>query len=395
MFTCTYGICLCILNLGLREIRDLSVRCDNAEEGCLWEGTVGTVGTSEDHMTKCDFTLVSCPNKCNIGTSDLQLTRKTLADHLQTKCPHRQHHCEWCGEKGTYASIMEEHDQVCEKRLTSCPNSGCAMTMERWRVSEHITNVCRLTEVNCKYHNIGCDVRMVRMCIEQHEEEDDKRHLQVALEKNEKFSGTIFQMFKDISLLKDTISSQEGAVASLKKTTSSLIGEMSLLESDVILQNDNFFTFKLTEYADKVLHSATFYSKPFYTSPCGYRMCVRVDPGGIIDGAGTHVSVYSMLVEGLHDRDLKWPFVGSVTVELLNQLADNDHHSMAIPFKRTDNVRVGSSLGYHTFIPHSKLSCSRNTQYLVKNSLYIRATVDIQNHKQWLDCTRMLSFNSL
>ena len=392
MLTCIYGIPLCLSNLGLREIRDLSVRCDNAEEGCIWEGTVGTL---EDHMTKCDFTPVSCPKRCNIGAGDIQLTRKTLADHLQTKCPNRDHHCKCCGEKGTYASIVEEHDQVCIKKLVSCPNSGCAMTMERWRVSEHITDVCKLTVVNCKYHNIGCDVRMMRTCIEQHEEENDKYHFQVALEKNEKLNSTIFQMFKDISMLKDTtdsqgktlsslkesISSQEGAIAGLKKTT-------SLLKSDFILQNDNFFTFKLTEYTDKVLHSASFYSEPFYTSLRGYRMCIRVEPGGDNDGEGTHVSVYSMLLGGHHDRDLKWPFVGSVTVELLNQLADHDHHSMAIPFKRTDNNKVGSAWGYHTFIPHSKLSRSRNTQYLVKNTLYFRATVDVQNHKQWLDGTK-------
>ena len=64
-------------------------------------------------MIKCEFTLVSCPNKCEVEGDDLQLIRKVLDDHLKTTCPNRDYECEDCGEKGTYASIMEEHDQVC------------------------------------------------------------------------------------------------------------------------------------------------------------------------------------------------------------------------------------------------------------------------------------------
>ena len=46
-------ICLySVLTLGHREIQALGVRC--VERDCGWEGTVGTL---EDHMTKCDFTM--------------------------------------------------------------------------------------------------------------------------------------------------------------------------------------------------------------------------------------------------------------------------------------------------------------------------------------------------
>ena len=44
---------------GHRDIQAIGVRCTNAESGCDWEGTVGTL---EDHVTKCEFTLVQCPN---------------------------------------------------------------------------------------------------------------------------------------------------------------------------------------------------------------------------------------------------------------------------------------------------------------------------------------------
>ena len=59
-------------------------------------------------------------------------------------------------------------------------------------------------------------------------------------------------------------------------------------------------------------------------------MCIRVDPSGTSDKG--HVSMFSQLACGVYDDNLTWPFLGTVTVELLNQLADANHHSMVIPF---------------------------------------------------------------
>ena len=117
------------------------MRCDNVGRGCYWEGSVETL---DDHVTKCEFTLVSCPNKCEVEGNDLQLMRNVLDDHLKTKCPNRDYECEDCGEKGTYASITEEHDQMCANKLVPCLNTECTVTMERGKFMEHI---CMFTEV--------------------------------------------------------------------------------------------------------------------------------------------------------------------------------------------------------------------------------------------------------
>ena len=34
------------------------------------------------------------------------------------------------------------------------------------------------------------------------------------------------------------------------------------------------------------------------------------------------------MAEGRNDSKLKWPFIGSVKIELLNQLEDGNHHMM-------------------------------------------------------------------
>ncbi len=62
--------------LGRREIRELPVKCDSMERGCQW---VGTVGTLEEHMGVCQFTLVPCPKKCKDDNGIQE--RSTTAPH--------------------------------------------------------------------------------------------------------------------------------------------------------------------------------------------------------------------------------------------------------------------------------------------------------------------------
>ena len=266
------------------------MRCDNVGRGCYWEGSVGTL---DDHVTKCEFTLVSCPNKCEVEGDDLELIRKVFDDHLKTKCPNRDYECEDCGEKGTYASITEEHDQVCANKLVPCLNTECTVTMEHGKFMEHI---CMFTEVACKYHNIGCNVRKVRMHMKQHEEEDDKAHLHLALEKIVKLdsmvslsqsenASLIATVVHDISSLKDTttslikkldntvsssngnitslrasLSSVEKTTTSLDKTTTSLKQTTTSLKKDVDVINKRMsFTFKMSDYSLRKAENQTLF----------------------------------------------------------------------------------------------------------------------------------------
>ena len=134
-----------------------------------------------------------------------------------------------------------------------------------------------------------------------------------------------------------------------------------------------------------------FYSEPFYTSPGGYKMCVSVYPNGHNAAQGSHVSVYLKLLEGPNDESLHWPFMGTVEFKLLNQLTDNGHHVRTFTLDTDHNSRPGSYRGHTTFLPHSKLShdSARNTQYLMEDILYFRATVTTKviEHRPWLITT--------
>jgi len=54
----------------------------------------------------------------------------------------------------------------------------------------------------------------------------------------------------------------------------------------------------------------------------------------IHDGEDIHVSVHSFLMKGPHDYVIEqsghWPLMGTFTMELLDQINDNDHHSQKL-----------------------------------------------------------------
>ena len=329
------------------------MRCVSMERGCQWTGTIDTL---DKHIDTCQFALVPCPNKCedDKGAGQLHLMRRDLDDHFKTKCPKRNYECQHCGEKGTYASITEDHDKVCDKKIVPCPNkgSGCPLSMERGKTKQHVRSVCDYTEVACAYESLGCAVRMLRKDAEKHKREARERHMDLAL---------------------DTVSSRE--------------------EQHKTLSEGEAMVFKLPGYASKKEKNENFYSPPFYTSSGGYRMHIRVDANG---RGRTHVSVFTELLEGGYDDQLHWPFLGTVTYELLNQLADDKHHSRVVTFDASDDMQVGSCKGYPKFLPHSSLSHdpATNTQYLLDDTLYFRVSVKVANHKPWLVCTDKINMDS-
>ena len=326
------------------------------ERGCRWTGTIGTL---DNHIATCQFALVPCPNKCedDKGAGEMHLMRRDLAKHLEIKCPKRAYECQHCGERGTYASITEDHDKVCDKKLVPCPNkgSGCPLSMERGKTKQHVRSVCDYTEVACAYESLGCAVKMLRKDIKKHQENDDKVHLHLSLQ--------------TVCVLKEQ--------------------HKTLSEGEALV-------FKLSGHASKKENNEEFKSIPFYATPSGYKMCIRVYANGVGNGKGTHVSVFAELLEGSYNDQLHWPFLGTITYELLNQLADDKHHSRVGIYGADTDVQVGSSRGFHKFLPHSSLchDPATNTQYLLDDTLYFRVSVTVDNHKPWLVCTDKINMDS-
>ena len=101
-----------------------------------------------------------------------------------------------------------------------------------------------------------------------------------------------------------------------------------------------------------------------------------------------HMCPFEHIMLGRYDTSLEWPFMGKVSFTLLNQLEDKNHHTMSVAI---NNARAaGPPWGFATFIPHSALAYDpdKNTQYLKDDTLYFRVSVEVADHKPWLECTR-------
>ena len=128
-------------------------------------------------------------------------------------------------------------------------------------------------------------------------------------------------------------------------------------------------------------------------------MCIRINANGFGDGAGTHVSVFAYLMKGKNDNNLPWPFTGEVTITLLNQLEDENHHTHTLSFSpgmdTESNRRVvegerSLGFGYSAYIAYDQLDfdATKNRQYLKDDSLYFKIEVQTTKAmKPWLTCT--------
>ena len=345
-----------ILYSGARQIKALKVKCDNLDNGCKW---IGELGSLDEHMQKCGFTPVFCTNQCKSGTILVKVLRKNLNDHVTNKCLRRQFQCQHCNENGEYEERKTTHLKICPKVKVQCPNDNCQVSIPRCEVATH-QSTCPYERVPCKYAEVGCEEKPLRKDLKTHEE-DDQLHLRITTEK----------------------------VLELTKQNADL--ETKLLKRTTIFH----FTFKLTNYQKHKEDDDVFYSPPFYTSPTGYEMCIGVDANGDGDGKGTHVTLFAHLMKGDNDDSLTWPFTGSVTFELLNQLEDKNHYKNFVTFpavdtysKRVVEGKRGAGWGID-FIRHTELDFNHDKghQYLKDNTLIFRISVDVPDYKPWLECT--------
>ncbi len=328
----------------------------------------------EDHKQKdCPNTLIPCPRGCNNGS--IKIARKNKDNHLVLKCPNRPYSCEkcknemefkdkrshkmsclkrqytcsYCNETGVYEELTTTHLRVsCPKVKIKC--SKCSIEMLRCDQSGHI-QVCQYEPVRCKYYSIGCEEKPLRKDLSKHEE-NAQLHLKLATDKILTLTKMLF--------LKNTL------------------------------------IFKVTGFVQKKIQGNYFYSPDFFTVKSGYKMCLRVDANGMLEGAGTHVSVFACLMKGDHDDTLTWPFTGRVIVELLNQLEDKNHPKRTITFladndtsERVVDDERGIGWGFQKFISHAALNynASTNTQYLKDDTLVFRVSAEAPDHKPWLECT--------
>lgn len=129
------------------------------------------------------------------------------------------------------------------------------------------------------------------------------------------------------------------------------------------------------------------YSPPFYTSQCGYKMCLRIYLNGDGSGFNSHISLFFAIMRGDFDSLLRWPFQQKVTLMLLSQapygseLARSHIIETFKPdvtsssFHRPD-AEMNVATGCPKFARLSELSGTN--RFIKDDSLFIKVVVDVQ-----------------
>ena len=123
-------------------------------------------------------------------------------------------------------------------------------------------------------------------------------------------------------------------------------------------------TFKVKDFA-RLKNNYVEYSYYSKTSCYGYAMKIEVHAGGANSGKGTLILVFVFVIRGPNDQILTWPFIGTVKVEFLNQLADKNHHNTVLIFTENKNIQAERGLLLYKIISHSELNHSVDRQLLM------------------------------
>ena len=122
------------------------------------------------------------------------------------------------------------------------------------------------------------------------------------------------------------------------------------------------------------------YSPPFYTSPHGYKLCIRIYLNGDGIGKSTHISLFFFLMRSEHDNLLSWPFKQAIRFTLLHQKKPSLNISEAflpdstsVSYKKpTSDMNVAS--GFPKFARQSVLEDEGFTQ---DNMIFVKCQVDL------------------
>ena len=418
-------------NKGLeRALKEFKVCCTHARSGCEWVDKLGLLDhhlnvnpSSNKQLEGCGFVDVECSHGCG-G----YFQRRLLANHQGKECPKRPYSCDYCREyASTFDDVTNNHWPECKCYPLSCPNHCTPYAIERQNLDHHVSKDCPLTVVNCDFCYAGCEVQLPRKDMPAHLAENIVPHMSQLATLNQKFTERLCNNDKEMDKLHQELKEMttkldkkdqemEQQKVKQEQEMKQLKVKVEQMEQMKMKQEQEMEQLKVKQGQDRTeldgrqalilkylhpstgvpvqitmpdfeKHKAEWFSEPFYTHPGGYRMCLRVDANGI-DLKGTHVSVSAYLMRGECDDLLKWPLLCDITVQLLSQKDDKQHHERTInfgsrdsdnAFRLTKGERAKGGWALWTFISHTDFYRHRDT-YLKDGCIHLQVTkVQLKN----------------
>ena len=376
---------------------------------------------AHSHWPECKFFLLPCPNECTPSGSGLQ--RQDLDLHVKEECPLTVVQCELhhagCNvtlprkdmaehmkkDSIAHISLLAAENHRLSKRLFEKEEQICLLTQQnselegkktkqsqdlREKVTSQSQELTRTKQelMQTKYELMQISTsQSLELTRTKQELTRTKQDLTQELAQKVATQSQELTRVKQELTQKATSQDQE-LKAQLKKAQRQTIDRLQTqqqrdlreLRTEVEMQHIVPVTIKMAAFDELKKTATRWQSRPFYTGMGGYKMYLNVVANGYGTGQGTHVSVFTCLMRGEFDSHLKWPFRGTVTIQLVNQLEDKEHHKDSNTYKDatpgTAQVDGEQSHGWGNseFLPHSELglSVANNRQYLKDDCLIFR-----------------------
>ena len=279
-------------NEGLKQsLNQIEVNCCYAKEKCPWRGPLGELEhhlnlnpSQETELDGCQFAQIKCSYNCSLEL----VLRSELKVHKTKQCSNRPSSCKHCKRYyATYDDLL--HHQWFQCLSIECPQ--CHKSVEHHYLDDHITNDCPETTVQCDYKHFGCDVELPRKVMPMHIKENLALHMKY-------MSQTVMRL--------------EAEVSEQKK-------ELQCAPVNAILTMDDVEHYKTS--------GEPWISPSFYVR--GYNLYLQVYINvHKVDDEDTDTlctTVFVCLKQGKYDNNIKWPFQGEITIEMLKGKIDRGH----------------------------------------------------------------------
>ena len=327
-------------NKGLqRSLCEFKVHCSNKEQGCQWVGELGQLDnhlnlnlSQQNQLQGCQLSQIKC-----LHCSELFL-RSGIEDHQNNQCPRRPFSCEYCKEfDSCYEEVTTNHWPVCGSYSMPCTNK-CGETLQRQNLENHIANDCPLTNINCDFQHVGCEVRLPRKDMPAHLGESVATHMSLHMASHKK--------------LKEENKKLKQRVAELERDNKT--------QSTTGAQTHLFIMNNFSKYKRK---KEIWASSQFYSHFRGYNMLLAMRV------SQTHVEAFIHIVKREHDEHLSWPFHGSLTISVIGEC---DTYTKTIICNETNAVDFVTESFESGHVSQDFLPISSIHRYLRGDKLYIK-----------------------
>ncbi|XP_065920304.1 TNF receptor-associated factor 4-like [Dysidea avara] len=348
----------------------------------------------DKHREVCPLEEVACPNECGIT-----MQQQYLTSHVEEECVCRKIACQYCHITEEYQFIEDEHKEQCPKVPIPCPNKCEVGSVLRGDVEEHM-KMCPLELIQCEYHVVGCEERIVRKDQTKHNKEKIEEHLAFAMHKLTDMQSNVaiveLNSSQELAAAKQQLMQElatnerkhEESLLQIKKSSALVsygwgifcmviiaivLAVLAKFYDQKLLQLENDLATTTTDLRgflaaseDHMYWLQTLFSKasklsfgdqvvPVIVKISEYSKKYKDNSDWLSTPFYTHNKGYKMclnvnaagglsvqlyLMKGPYDNQLKWPLKGQCEVKLLNQISDDEHHSRSTAYDMDVSKKV-------------------------------------------------------